>query len=521
LGFSILPGGQLPIDKITIKQPGIYFQDNVSSLNDRLNVTFGFRLDRPHYYSGSAYRNQLAATYNFKDADGEIIQFETNVLPKSRTLFSPRMGFNYDVMGNRKLQFRGGIGVFTGRVPFVWISNQIGNNGVTKNSINSNNTNKYPFSDEVDKYVPDNPSAAPNFNLAVTDKNFKLPQLARFNLAVDYSLPWDFVASVEAIYSKTINNVAYVNANQVEPKVKLSGADSRPLFPGGNSNRLYANVSDAILLKNTSEGFAYSLCPKLERQFKNGLYAMAAYNFSEAKDIMTAGSIAFSSWRDQVTVNGNNLPNLAYSDFDQRHRFIAALSYKKSYLKSISSQISIFMQSSNQSRFNLVTAGDLNNDGQSANDLMYVPNEGSEIHFKDAATEQEQRDAFMKFVNNNEELSKYKGKYYERNGGILPFLTTVDLSFIQEFGLTVGQNKNRIQIRADIQNFLNLIDPSLGVGDQLISSSPLKFESRDAANIPYYTFTKVNGKYPEKLIVKRASLADVYQIQLGIRYIFN
>lgn len=107
--------------------------------------------------------------------------------------------------------------MFTGRVPFVWISNQVGNNGVTKNSINSNNTTKYPFSEEVDKYVPDNPSAAPNFNLAVTDKNFKLPQLARVNLAVDYSLPWDFVASIEGIYSKTINNVAYVNANQITP----------------------------------------------------------------------------------------------------------------------------------------------------------------------------------------------------------------------------------------------------------------------------------------------------------------
>ena len=521
LGYSVLPGGQLPIDKISIKQPGIYFQDNISSLNDRLNVTFGFRLDRPHYFSGVAYRNQLAASYNFKDSDGESIQFETDVLPRSRTLFSPRMGFNYDVLGNRKLQFRGGIGVFTGRVPFVWISNQAGNNGVTKNSINSNNTTKYPFSPDVDKYVPDNPSTSPSFNLAVTDKNFKLPQLARLNIAVDYSLPWNFVASLEGIYSKTINNVAYVNANQVSPTKTLSGADNRPLFPGGNSNRLYANVSDAILLKNTSEGFSYSICPKLERQFKNGLFVMAAYNFSESKDLMTAGSIAFSSWRDQVTVNGNNLPNLSYSDFDQRHRFIAALSYKKTYLKSVSSQISIFMQSSNQSRFNLVTAGDLNNDGQSANDLMYVPNDGSEIHFKDAATEQEQRDAFMKFVNNNEELAKYKGRYYERNGGILPFLTTLDLAFVQEFGLTVGQNKNRLQIRADIYNFLNLLDPSLGVGDQLISTSPLKFESRDAANIPYYTFTKVNGKYPEKLIVKRASLTDVYQIQLGVRYIFN
>jgi hypothetical protein len=427
--------------------------------------------------------------------------------------------------------------LFAGRPAFVWISNQVGNNGILTGSLFVNNTYDYPFSPDVTTHIPENATTPSTFNIAVTEEDFKFPQLWRTNLAADFSLPANFVATIEGIYNKNLNNVNYINANQEPSTTTYSGADQRPTFAGlgksgsaaNNALRINDKITDAIVLTNTNKGYTYSLTAKLERQFKNGFYGMLAYNFSESQDLITAGSIAFSSWRDNRTVNGNNMADLAFSDFDQRHRIIGAVSYRLEYLNNLATTFSLFMQSSNQGRYSFVVNGDVNGDGQAVNDLMYIPNSGEELLFDDiknsagevTATAEEQRQAFMRFVDNNEYLSENKGGYAERNGVILPWLTTFDLSIQQEFFVTVKDRRHRIQLRADFYNFGNLLNNKWGVGDIPTGNAPIRFVRYDAdANMPVYTFAPVSGAYRTEALTKDISLNSVWQAQLGIRYIF-
>ncbi len=536
LTYSALPGSALPTATTKVAQPGAYIQDEIAMMDNKLKLTVGLRVDVPIYGETALY-NPALDTMNFINQDGKSVKYRTDELPKTTPLFSPRIGFNYDIKGDRSLQLRGGTGLFSGRPAFVWISNQVGNNGILTGSNRIDNTYDYPFNPDVKAYIPDNATTPSSFNVAVTDPNFKFPQLWRTNLALDFALPHDFVGSIEGIFNKNINNVSYINSNLEPSKGSYTGADNRPTYAGlglsgsaaNNALRVNDKITDAIVLVNTKKGYTYSLTAKLERQFKKGFYAMLAYNFSESEDLMTAGSIAFSSWRDNRSVNGNNRPDLAFSDFDQRHRVIGALSYRLEYLDHAATTFSVFMQSSNQGRYSFTVNGDVNGDQLTSNDLIYVPNDGNELLFDDikdsngnvTTTADEQRQAFMAFVENNDYLSSRKGKYAERNGALLPWLSTFDVSIQQEFFVKVSERRHTIQLRADFYNFGNLLNNKWGVGDFAKNNAPLKFSKVDAAtNQPVYTFAPSSGVFPTEALAKDISLNSVWQAQLGIRYIF-
>lgn len=536
LTYSALPGGALPTATTKVAQPGAYIQDEIAMLDNKLKLTAGLRIDVPIYGQTALY-NPALDTMSFINADGKSVKYRTDELPKTNPLFSPRIGFNYDVKGDRSLQLRGGTGLFAGRPAFVWISNQVGNNGILTGSESLNNIYNRRFSPDVTNYIPDNATTPPTFNIAVTEEDFKFPQLWRTNLAVDFSLPLGFVGSLEGIFNKNLNNVYYVNANLEPSKANYDGADDRPTYAGlgltgtasNNALRINDKITDAIVLTNTNKGSNYSLTAKLERQFKKGFYTMLAYNFSESKDLMTAGSIAFSSWRDNPSRFGNNLQELAYSDFDQRHRIIGALSYRLDYLDHAATTFSVFMQSSNQGRYTFAVNGDVNGDQLTSNDLLYIPNSGDELLFDDiknadgvvTASADAQRAAFMAFVDNNEYLSEHKGQYAERNGALLPWLTTFDVSVQQEFYVKVKDRRHTIQLRADFYNFGNLLSDKWGVGDVVRNNFPLRFVKVDAAtNQPIYTFAPTSGVYPTEALSNDTSLNSVWQAQLGIRYIF-
>ncbi len=535
LTYSALPGSALPTATTKVAQPGAYIQDEIAMMDNKMKVTVGVRVDVP-IYGNTALKNPVVDTMSFINADGKSVRYSTDELPKTNPLFSPRVGFNYDVKGDRTLQLRGGTGLFAGRPAFVWISNQVGNNGILTGAQRIDNTTDYPFSPDVTAYIPENATTPSSFNIAVTDNGFKFPQLWRTNLAVDVALPLGFVGTLEGIFNKNINNVFYINANQEPAKGSYSGADDRPTYAGlglsgsaaNNALRINDKITDAIVLTNTRKGSTYSLTAKLERQFKKGFYTMLAYNFSESQDLMTAGSIAFSSWRDNNSVNGNNRPDLAFSDFDQRHRIIGAVSYRLEYANLASTTISLFAQSSNQGRYTFLINGDMNGDQLTSNDLLYIPQNGNEILFEDVTvsgtvyTANQQREAFMAFVDNNEYLSSRKGQYAERNGAIMPWLTTLDLSVQQEFFVNIKDRRHTIQLRADFYNFGNLINNKWGVGDFPVNNFPLKFSKVDAAtNQPVYTFAPSSaGTFPTEALAKDISLNSVWQAQLGVRYIF-
>lgn len=490
--YSALPGGALPTAVTRANSLGLYIQDEMQ-VNRQLKVTAGLRLDAPSI-GNTALENQEVLTLNFIDPRTEQpLQVNTGQLPGTQWLFSPRVGFNWDVTGDKRTQIRGGSGIFSGRPAFVWISNQIGNNGILTGQIFEDNTNAFPFSPDVNRHIPANPTTPANYNIAVTDPNFRYPQVWRTNLAVDQQLPLGFIGTLEGIYSYNVNDMIYYNINQTLPQGKLDGVDTRPIYGFNNAgNRINPQITNAILLSNIVGGYAYTLTAKVERVFDNGLFFMAAYNFGEAKDFSTSSSIANSSYTGNQTVNGNNFPELSFSTNDQRHRLISSLSYRKDYSEAFGHQFSFFFESRNQNRYSYVINGDINGDQIFNNDLVFVPNRASDLRFEEFTaggqtfTVAQQQAAFDRFIDNDPYLSKNRGRYVERNGALLPWVTSLDFSYMQEYSVKIKDKKNVLQVRFDVFNFTNLISSNWGVGWRATNNAPLQYMRRDADNVPVF-----------------------------------
>lgn len=538
LTYSALPNKAIPFAITKAYQPGVYIQDEVNAFGDRVKFTFGIRADMP-IFGNTALNNPEVETFTFKDANNQPLKLSTSKLPEPKVLFSPRLGFNWDVKGDRSLQIRGGTGIFSGRPAFVWISNQVGNNGILTGSFTFNDTKAYPFSDNVEKYIPENATTPSSYNIAVTDPNFKFPQLLRTNIGVDMKLPLGLVGTLEGIFSKNLNQVYYINANLEPYSSSYNGPEFRRIYPGlgltstaqNNALRVVDKITDAIVLVNTNKGYTYSLTAQVQKQFSRNFFFTAAYNFGEAKDLMTAGSIAFSSWRDNPSLLGNNLQQLAFSDNDQRHRIIAGLYYKLNYGWG-GTAFNLGFQSGNQGRVSYVVNGDVNGDAQTANDLMFIPGDLSEIEFEQytvgsgasarTITIDAQRAGMEKFLQSGTYTRENRGKFAERNGYLLPWLTTFDASITQDFNLTVAGKKNTLQFRADLVNAGNMVNDEWGVGTITTTNNPMQFIRRNATtNKPVYRFTEISGAFPEKTTRTGSRLADVWQVQLGVRYIFN
>ncbi|HMP29605.1 MAG TPA: hypothetical protein PKD85_08385, partial [Saprospiraceae bacterium] len=259
-------------------------------------------------------------------------------------------------------------------------------------------------------------------------------------------------------------------------------------------NRIVQKITDVTTLKNTDQGQGYSATFKLERIANDGLTAMAAYTYSQTKDLMSAGSIAFSSWRDNSSVRGNNLPDLAFSNNDLTHRIIANLGYSFEWFKALNTSFSLFYQNQNQGRISYRVNGDLNGDQLVSNDLLFVPNRASDLRFQQYTaswvtfTVAQQEAAFDQFINNDKYLSSRRGQYAERNGALMPMISSLDFSFSQEIFATLGGKRNKLQLRADIFNFGNLLNSDWGVSNAIVNGSPLQFMTRENG-VPVYRFT--------------------------------
>jgi len=536
LTYSALPGGALPTANPVVAQTSAYLQD-AYNVSNRLKVTAGVRFDLPMYQDPEV-TNPRADTMTFRDENYNPVKFSTGKLANRNILWSPRVGFNWNAKGNRDIQVRGGSGLFSGRPAFVWISNQLSNNGVLTGSMRFDNTRNYQFSPDVTRYIPSNPTTPPSYNLALTDPDFKFPQVWRSDLGADFKLPFGFVGTTEFMYTRTINNVAYLNVNEEKPAGTFNGPDNRPYYPGrglsgnaqNNAMRVQDNITDAILLTNTNKGYNYSITFKLEKPFSNNWSAMMAYNFSETKDVISAGSIAFSSWRDNRSVNGNNRPDLSFSNEDQRHRIIASGTYRMVYGKGdkLSTLVSAFLQTGNQGRFSYFYSNDMNGDQLTNNDLMFIPNKAEDLKWKATTvggvtfTEQDQINAFNDLLESDEYLNANRGKYAQRNGALLGWITTIDLSLQQNFSVGEPGKKHTLQLRMDMYNFGNMINNKWGVSRAVNFPNLLRYEGVDANNNPIYS---LNRDRSNKLITNvtdyRAGLEDVWQLQFGVRYIFN
>jgi len=526
--YSNIPGLTEPVQPLDVLYSGVYAQDEWRPTSN-LTLTAGLRVDAPKF-KNTAYDNAVADTMTFRDASGAPIHYNSGALPGTNALFSPRFGFNYDVGGRHTTQIRGGTGIFTGRPAYVWISNQVGNTGVLTGFIQADTTFNYPFNPNPDAYKPATVTGAPasSFQLALTDPNFKFPQLWRTNIAIDQQLPWGLTGTAEYLYSKDVNGMAYLNANLPAPQTSFGGPDGRPRW---TSNRLYGNVSDATVLTNQGIGHSSNIAASIERAFSSGLFAKIGYSYGTSKNTVDPGSIASGSWTGNAIAVDPNNPIIANSQFAPGHRFFGAISYTRDFVGVGPTSISIYFDDRSAGNGSYVFSGDMNGDGAANQDLIYIPRNPGEMNFVSnrvivtpdtiTYTPAQQAAAWDAFINQDPYLSKHRGEYAERNGAFLPMVFRADLSISQDISRRLGGNANSLQVRFDILNFTNLLSSDWGVSQGFVTTRPLTFVGVDASGAPTYRLANVGLNLISRSFQKNVSTFDVWRMQLGVRYMFN
>lgn len=507
-------------------QLGFYAQDEYQ-WKPNLKVTAGLRLDIPTF----ADKPSSNAAFNNDFAEYGVA---TDQVPGAQLMVSPRVGFNWDVNNDSKTQVRGGLGLFTGRVPFVWISNQYTNTGnefgrVSLFRSSETSTGDYP---EGFLFQPDpfNQADAADVGkslgvseINVTDKDFKFPQVFRANAAIDHVLPGGIIGTFEAIYTKNLKNIDFKNLNKLEDGT-LTGADDRVYF-----SRNYANsdYNDVILLTNTNKGFAYNLTAQLQKKFDSGLTSSLAYTYGRSKDVNGGtSSQAFSNWRYVEQVNGGNNAELGFADFDVRSRVVASLGYKIKFQSGSATTISAFYNGQSGIPFSYVVNGDLNNDRTFGNDLIYIPASKSEIQFTGTQEEQDsQWAAYNSYIENDEYLSQHRGEYAERNSNRLPWTNQVDLRLMHEIKLkTEGETNHLITLTFDVFNLGNLLNQEwgrqYGISNNSFSVIDLDYvEVNGSTKVPVYEYTGSGLNEGKPYYV--SDFLSRWRGQFGIRYSFN
>ena len=524
--YANIPGLTDPVQPLDVLYSGAYVQDEWRPIRN-LTLTGGLRIDAPKF-KNTAYDNAVADTMTFRDASGAPVRYNSGALPGINLLFSPRLGFNYDVGGEQKTQIRGGTGIFTGRPAYVWISNQIGNTGVLTGFISQTNTTAFPFNPNPDVHKPP-PTGAPaaSFQLALTDPRFKFPQLWRSNIAVDQRLPWGLTGTAEFLYSKDVNGIAYINANLPAAQTTFTGADARPRW---TANRIYANVSDATVLTNQGIGSSWNLAFSVERAFRSGVFTKVGYTYGVSKNTVDAGSIASGSWTGNTIARDPNNPLAANSQFSPGPRVFAAFTYSRDFIGVGATSVSVYFDGRPAGNNNYRFSNDMNGDGAS-NDLIYVPRNQSEMNFATLTvgtcpactiyTPAQQAAAWDAFINQDAYLSKRRGGYTQRNGVFLPMVYRADMSISQDVGRNIAGRPNQLQIRLDILNVTNLLSRDWGVGQGFVTTTPLTSAGVDAFGAPTYRLATTGGQLITKSFQKVVNTADVWRMQLGVRYMLN
>lgn len=536
---------------------GLYAQDDYQ-VTDRLKVSFGIRADLPFFMDSPAENKdfndnvlpKLVAAGNW-----DIKGAKTGVKPDAKILLSPRVAFNFDVKGDQTTQLRGGAGIFTSRIPFVWPGGMFNNNGVTLGGMTLRYNPANPVS-PTNQPITFNPNwdqqpsieAAPSGQIDLFAKDFKFPQVFRASLAVDQRLPWGMIGTLEGIYTKNINNLIYYNLAYIKSgqTVTNNGDDHRPLWQNVGS-AVRGNYTDIMYAENTSKGYTYNVTAQLQKNFNNGLSANVAYTYGAAKGMNDGQSSQNSSQWRVPNVNGRNAIDMGYSVFDMGSRIVASVTYKKSYAKHFSTGITLFYTGQSGERFSYgyrdVPSQNVVKDytGSSSDkglNLIYVPRSASEINLVDYTdnagvlhTKDEQWAALNSFIDNDKYLSTRRGQYAERNGTRTPFTNIFDLHLEQEFYISQKNGKTHtLQLTFDVFNLGNMLNKDWGrlyttrTGMNYNNFGLIDFTGFAAdGTTPQYRFTSphLNDNKTVASIDDAGLQTARWQSQVGIRYIFR
>ncbi|CAN5226776.1 carboxypeptidase regulatory-like domain-containing protein [soil metagenome] len=534
--FSNIPNLDKPVQPLEVTYAGFYGQDNWK-IRDNFGLTFGLRVDVP-FFGDTGFTNPQANALTFRDENGQAVQYQTEKLPNANLLYSPRVGFNWNPFESGRLQIRGGTGIFTARPAYVWISNQIGANGILTGFSQFDNSTARPFNPNPNHYKPTTVTGAPatSYELAVTNPDFRFPQIWRSSIAADVKIPFGLVAGVEYLDNKDVNGIYYINANLAAPNTAFTGPDNRPRWTV--SNRLNSFITSNVVLKNQDIGKSSNIAVTLERRFSKGLYAKGAYSYGVARNTVDPGSIAFGSYNNNPHSGDPNNPGLGLSGASAGHRVFGTFSYRKEYFKFGATTVSMFWESRDGFNGSYVFSGDLNGDGGFSNDLIYIPKDISEANFANITTSTgnvrftpaQQAAAFEAFIAQDRYLSQNRGRYAERGAAFAPFFTKVDFSIAQDLILKFRRSEHKFQVRADVQNFGNLLNKNWGVGQTFTSLSPLITTSSSGTSTcrvaapttaATYCLRTIGSGLIDKTFIPTAGTNDVYRIQIGLRYTFN
>jgi hypothetical protein len=512
---------------IEVGQISLYAQDEFM-LTDRINLIAGLRVDIPQYIT-EPVENPFSAGLTLLDENDESETLDQSKFPDPTLLFSPRVGFNWDVNGDRSLQLRGGTGIFTGRLPFVWIGNVISNPGQNPNLYP--NIAEVPSDHETDDgagregALEDTESILQtSFDLNAMDPDFKWPQVWTTNLAVDALLPMDILGTFEMVYGRDLNAIYVRNADLDTPERTL--ADDRPYYGGfGVPSELnydpFNEGNGVYVIDNTDEGYNLTLTAQLRKFFGNGLQASLAYTFLDAKNNLRSTEIASVLWTSQPVQGDPNKPNLSYSEFGSRHRIIASMNCRHVWSPMTATSLGLFFEMAQGNRYtynggnrySVIYSGDVNGDGYGGNDLIYIPVDANDINLADAGD----WTALNAFIEQDDYLSEHRGEIAERGAILNPWFHNIDLRVLQDLNLNVGGQTHTFQLSLDILNVTNLLSSDMGVRQVADPSalSPLSLTGWTAGNEPIFDFTG-----PTDTFMDDPGEFSRWRIQIGLRYSF-
>ncbi len=525
---SMVGGGPFKGEEIDVGQLSVYAQDEFL-VNNRFSLTYGLRVDFPMYFTDPV-DNPFSRGLTALDENGEAEVVDQSELPGATPLFSPRVGFNWNVDGERKTQLRGGTGIFTGRVPFVWIGNVISNPGANPNIW-------APFSNEdiAQVQTSDDSILQQSFDLNAMDPDFKFPQIWTTNLALDHELGDGLLGTLEVIFGKDLNAVVMRNADLRQPVRTLR--DGRPYYGGLDAYELNPDGGAGIyVIDNTDEGYNLNITAQLRKAFASGLNTNLAYSYTEAENKLKSTEIASVLWQNQPVQGNPNNPALAKSEFGHRHRVVASATYAHTWSENSRTSIGLFFEAAEGNRFiisggnrySFIYSGDVNGDGQAGNDLIYIPTDAfdpSEILFADRlgsdggvlATAFDQALAFDSFIEQDDYLKNNRGKIAERFGAVNPWYNNLDLKIIQDLSFNVGSRKQTVQLNLDILNVGNLLNSDWGIRKVAnpAATSPLSLVDFNENGDPVFQFTG-----PPETFIEDPSLFSRWQVQFGVKYMF-
>ncbi len=529
---------------------GFYVQDEYT-VNDNLRVTGGLRIDVPIWPSdvpvNQDFNDNLIPQleelgYNLEGA-------RTGQFIKTQVAFSPRVAFNYDVLGDQQLQLRGGIGIFTSRIPLVWPGGAYNNFGFNVGGVNL--FNQVPFNPDINSQVPgdiDLTNPGPSGQIDLFAEKFKLPQTTKLNLAVDYQLPLGLVVTVEALYTKFNNYVRYQRLDlNPDAELRLNGTpDNRVYYQNldvnntpGNSrddNPFLATPYNGIYLgTNTDKGYSWNGSVVLQKPYTNGLQGTIGYSYGDSYSLFDGTSSQNSSqWRGYYNPQGrNNEGPVQRSTFAGGSRIFGNVAYT---LKGddTNQTFSLFMNGQNAGAYTYVIGANnqdfVNDGGFNFNEVAYIPASASDINLVESNgfSPAQQYEILERFISDDPYLSENRGQYAERNSNWAPFRTIFDARFLQEFKLNTGTKSNILQFSVDVFNLNNLLNKEWGrINRGFGTFSLVDLENISDEGVPTYSVNRdiLDGTSPDKIF--EDSLDDDglrssrWTMQLGVRYIFK